>query len=199
VVNRVTYGDYDCPRKVLNFVTDLHAAFRMLNLRNDFLRKKFDGELIIFLMTCFSVDCLPMLIGMSLSFLASWTWDPSIVLYINCGISEFESLSSQVWNMIWKELKRFTMMSRFEAWHRMGIQRETKSPSTIISDPCVNLSYWSFGSSALPVEKPARRKSLFCFQIVNCVLFWWSLVTFNLKGGQVDRFLIWLQCKSRVV
>ncbi|KNA12045.1 hypothetical protein SOVF_129420 [Spinacia oleracea] len=43
VVNRVTCGDYDCPRKVLNFLTDLHAAFRMLNLRNDFLRKKFDG------------------------------------------------------------------------------------------------------------------------------------------------------------
>ncbi|KAG6403763.1 hypothetical protein SASPL_135995 [Salvia splendens] len=43
VVNRVTAGDYDCPRKVLAFLTDLHAAFRMLNLRNDFLRKKFDG------------------------------------------------------------------------------------------------------------------------------------------------------------
>ncbi|XP_010553363.1 PREDICTED: translin-like [Tarenaya hassleriana] len=43
VVNRVTAGDYDCPRKVLNFLTDLHAAFRMLNLRNDFLRKKFDS------------------------------------------------------------------------------------------------------------------------------------------------------------
>ncbi|XP_021730758.1 translin-like [Chenopodium quinoa] len=43
VINRVTYGDYDSPRKVLNFLTDLHAAFRMLNLRNDFLRKKFDG------------------------------------------------------------------------------------------------------------------------------------------------------------
>ncbi|KAL8140633.1 hypothetical protein V2J09_006654 [Rumex salicifolius] len=43
VVNQVTSGDYDCPRKVLNFLTDLHAAFRMLNLRNDFLRKKFDG------------------------------------------------------------------------------------------------------------------------------------------------------------
>ncbi|XP_057805407.1 uncharacterized protein LOC131020536 [Salvia miltiorrhiza] len=43
VVNRVTAGDYDCPRKVLMFLTDLHAAFRMLNLRNDFLRKKFDG------------------------------------------------------------------------------------------------------------------------------------------------------------
>ena len=44
VVNRVTAGDYDCPRKVLSFLTDLHASFRMLNLRNDFLRKKFDGE-----------------------------------------------------------------------------------------------------------------------------------------------------------
>ncbi|TKV93641.1 hypothetical protein SEVIR_9G239000v4 [Setaria viridis] len=43
VVNRVTAGDYDCPRKVLSFLTDLHASFRMLNLRNDFLRKKFDG------------------------------------------------------------------------------------------------------------------------------------------------------------
>lgn len=43
VVNRVTAGDYDCPKKVLTFLTDLHAAFRMLNLRNDFLRKKFDG------------------------------------------------------------------------------------------------------------------------------------------------------------
>ncbi|EPS74028.1 translin-like protein [Genlisea aurea] len=43
VVNRVTCGDYDCPRKVLKFLTDLHASFRMLNLRNDFLRKKFDG------------------------------------------------------------------------------------------------------------------------------------------------------------
>lgn len=42
-VNRVTGGDYDCPRKVLSFLTDLHASFRMLNLRNDFLRKKFDG------------------------------------------------------------------------------------------------------------------------------------------------------------
>ncbi|KAL3825897.1 hypothetical protein ACJIZ3_021926 [Penstemon smallii] len=43
VVNQVTAGDYDCPRKVMKFLTDLHAAFRMLNLRNDFLRKKFDG------------------------------------------------------------------------------------------------------------------------------------------------------------
>ncbi|KAE8692492.1 Non-intrinsic ABC protein 12 isoform 1 [Hibiscus syriacus] len=43
VVNQVTAGDYDCPRKVLRFLTDLHAAFRMLNLRNDFLRKKFDS------------------------------------------------------------------------------------------------------------------------------------------------------------
>lgn len=43
VVNQVTVGDYDCPRKVLKFLTELHAAFRMLNLRNDFLRKKFDG------------------------------------------------------------------------------------------------------------------------------------------------------------
>ncbi|XP_009382137.2 uncharacterized protein LOC135584115 [Musa acuminata AAA Group] len=43
VVNQVTAGDYDCPKNVLKFLTDLHSAFRMLNLRNDFLRKKFDG------------------------------------------------------------------------------------------------------------------------------------------------------------
>ncbi|XP_031503375.1 uncharacterized protein LOC116266346 isoform X3 [Nymphaea colorata] len=43
VVNQVTAGNYDCPRKVLKFLTDLHAAFRLLNLRNDFLRKKFDS------------------------------------------------------------------------------------------------------------------------------------------------------------
>ncbi|XP_064989972.1 uncharacterized protein LOC135627713 [Musa acuminata AAA Group] len=43
VVNQVTAGDYDCPKTVLKFLTDLHSAFRMLNLRNDFLRKKFDG------------------------------------------------------------------------------------------------------------------------------------------------------------
>ncbi|KAI3411529.1 uncharacterized protein J3R85_017877 [Psidium guajava] len=43
VVNQVTAGDYDCPRKVWKFLTELNAAFRMLNLRNDFLRKKFDG------------------------------------------------------------------------------------------------------------------------------------------------------------
>ncbi|XP_048127563.1 translin isoform X2 [Rhodamnia argentea] len=45
VVNQVTAGDYDCPRKVWKFLTELNAAFRMLNLRNDFLRKKFDGSL----------------------------------------------------------------------------------------------------------------------------------------------------------
>ncbi|XP_011077332.1 translin-like [Sesamum indicum] len=43
VVNQVTAGNYDCPRKVLKFLTDVNAAFRMLNLRNDFLHKKFDG------------------------------------------------------------------------------------------------------------------------------------------------------------
>ena len=48
VVNRVTAGDYDCPKRVLGFLADLHASFRMLNLRNDFLRKKFDGEFICY-------------------------------------------------------------------------------------------------------------------------------------------------------
>ncbi|KAG0453334.1 hypothetical protein HPP92_025998 [Vanilla planifolia] len=43
VVNQVTAGDYDCPRKLLKFLTELHSSFQMLNLRNDFLRRKFDG------------------------------------------------------------------------------------------------------------------------------------------------------------
>eukprot|EP00850_Spirogloea_muscicola_P012004 SM000076S21825 [mRNA] locus=s76:431367:433629:+ [translate_table: standard] len=43
VVNQVTAGDYDCPRRVSSFLSELFAAFRLLNLRNDFLRKRFDG------------------------------------------------------------------------------------------------------------------------------------------------------------
>lgn len=43
VVNQVTIGDYECPKKVSKFLSDLYAAFRILNLRNDFLRKRFDG------------------------------------------------------------------------------------------------------------------------------------------------------------
>lgn len=58
VVNQVTAGDYDCPRKVLKFLTELHAAFRMLNLRNDFLRKKFDGSLSITILVHISLVSL---------------------------------------------------------------------------------------------------------------------------------------------
>ncbi|KAH9327595.1 hypothetical protein KI387_007773 [Taxus chinensis] len=43
VVNQVTMGDYECPGKVSRFLSDLYAAFRILNLRNDLLRKRFDG------------------------------------------------------------------------------------------------------------------------------------------------------------
>ncbi|KAJ7515994.1 hypothetical protein O6H91_22G038200 [Diphasiastrum complanatum] len=43
VVNQVTAGIYDCPKRVSLFLSDLYAAFRILNLRNDFLRKRFDG------------------------------------------------------------------------------------------------------------------------------------------------------------
>eukprot|EP00252_Welwitschia_mirabilis_P012066 TRINITY_DN2684_c0_g1_i10.p1 TRINITY_DN2684_c0_g1~~TRINITY_DN2684_c0_g1_i10.p1 ORF type:complete len:295 (+),score=38.56 TRINITY_DN2684_c0_g1_i10:35-919(+) len=42
VVNQVTIGDYECPKRVSKFLSDLYAAFRILNLRNDLLRKKFD-------------------------------------------------------------------------------------------------------------------------------------------------------------
>ncbi|CAI5516982.1 unnamed protein product [Closterium sp. Naga37s-1] len=43
VMNRVTAGDYAVPRVAAAFLNDLFAAFRKLNLRNDMLRKRFDG------------------------------------------------------------------------------------------------------------------------------------------------------------
>lgn len=43
VINRVTAGDYDCPKRAAAFLNELFAAFRKLNLRNDTLRKRYDG------------------------------------------------------------------------------------------------------------------------------------------------------------
>lgn len=43
VVNQVTAGDYDCAKRAAVFLSELYAAFRILNLRNDTLRKRFDG------------------------------------------------------------------------------------------------------------------------------------------------------------
>ncbi|XP_002126804.2 translin-like [Ciona intestinalis] len=42
-VNCVTAGDFQTPIKISKFVYDLEAGFRLLNLKNDFLRKKYDG------------------------------------------------------------------------------------------------------------------------------------------------------------
>ncbi|KAG2181090.1 hypothetical protein INT43_008672 [Umbelopsis isabellina] len=42
-VNSVTNGDYQRPRKISNFVKELMAGFQLLNLKNDNLRKRFDG------------------------------------------------------------------------------------------------------------------------------------------------------------
>jgi len=42
-VNCVTVGDYDRPLKIAAFLNDLDAGFRLLNLKNDALRKRFDG------------------------------------------------------------------------------------------------------------------------------------------------------------
>lgn len=73
VVNQVTAGDYDCPRKVLKFLTDLHAAFRMLNLRNDFLRKKFDGKTIASYGSTFTKHLDPLQIQMNFNLAISLT------------------------------------------------------------------------------------------------------------------------------
>ncbi|KAG2221126.1 hypothetical protein INT45_004435 [Circinella minor] len=42
-VNSVTVGDYSRPMRLSKFVKDLSAGFQLLNLKNDSLRKRFDG------------------------------------------------------------------------------------------------------------------------------------------------------------
>ncbi|GLV39685.1 translin [Carabus blaptoides fortunei] len=41
-VNSVTNGDYNRPMEIAKFVAELNAGFRLLNLKNDSLRKRFD-------------------------------------------------------------------------------------------------------------------------------------------------------------
>lgn len=43
VVNRVTVEDYTCPERVSALLNQLNAGFRLLNLRNDMLRRRYDG------------------------------------------------------------------------------------------------------------------------------------------------------------
>lgn len=42
-INSVTNGDYNRPIEIARFVNELNAGFRLLNLKNDILRKRFDG------------------------------------------------------------------------------------------------------------------------------------------------------------
>ncbi|KAG7248038.1 hypothetical protein CRUP_025424 [Coryphaenoides rupestris] len=42
VVNSVTAGDYSCPLRISTFI-ELDSGFRLLNLKNDPLRKRYDG------------------------------------------------------------------------------------------------------------------------------------------------------------
>ncbi|WFD02640.1 Translin-1 [Malassezia obtusa] len=42
-MNAVTAGDFAAPVQIAAFVKQLHAAFQVLNLKNDILRKRFDG------------------------------------------------------------------------------------------------------------------------------------------------------------
>lgn len=42
-VNSVTNGDYNRPIEIARFVNELNAGFRLLNLKNDSLRKRFDA------------------------------------------------------------------------------------------------------------------------------------------------------------
>ncbi|XP_069472800.1 translin [Ambystoma mexicanum] len=42
-VNSVTAGDYSRPLRISTFINELDAGFRLLNLKNDSLRKRYDG------------------------------------------------------------------------------------------------------------------------------------------------------------
>ncbi|XP_054710079.1 translin-like [Uloborus diversus] len=42
-LNSATYGDYTRPVQISEFVSEMNVGFRLLNLKNDSLRKKFDG------------------------------------------------------------------------------------------------------------------------------------------------------------
>ncbi|XP_066541955.1 translin isoform X2 [Hoplias malabaricus] len=42
-VNSVTAGDYGRPLRISNFINELDSGFRLLNLKNDPLRKRYDG------------------------------------------------------------------------------------------------------------------------------------------------------------
>ena len=42
-INAVTAGDYAAPVRIAVFVNQLHAAFQVLNLKKDALRKRFDS------------------------------------------------------------------------------------------------------------------------------------------------------------
>ncbi|XP_052803250.1 translin-like [Mya arenaria] len=42
-VNSVTAGDYGRPIRIAKFVGEMDSGFRLLNLKNDSLRKRFDG------------------------------------------------------------------------------------------------------------------------------------------------------------
>lgn len=39
----MTAGDYSRPLRIAKFVGELNGGFRLLNLKNDALRKRFDG------------------------------------------------------------------------------------------------------------------------------------------------------------
>lgn len=41
--NAVILGDYERPLQISRFVADLSSGFRLLNLKNDGLRKRFDA------------------------------------------------------------------------------------------------------------------------------------------------------------
>lgn len=52
-IHAVTHGDFDAPVRIADMVKQVHAAFQVLNLKNDALRKRFDSLKVRFgLLTC---------------------------------------------------------------------------------------------------------------------------------------------------
>ena len=42
-VNSVVHGDVERPVQIAAFINEMNSAFQLLNLKNDFLRRRYDG------------------------------------------------------------------------------------------------------------------------------------------------------------
>jgi hypothetical protein len=66
-VNAVTSGDFSRPVRIGKFLKELYSGFQLLNLKNDSLRKRFDGIKVKYLdrITEYSTRALSLRIALS--------------------------------------------------------------------------------------------------------------------------------------